>query len=95
MKKALSIIAIVVLSAPAGYAADADGGFTTQPERMKSCRDQASRKNLSGREEAIYLSECLKAAAQWGRIKSCNQEADAKALKGEAREKFMAECRKG
>lgn len=74
-----------------------------QQARMKSCNEQASKKELKGRERQAFMSECLSAkgkggdakmTAQQQRMKSCNAQASKKGMKGDERKAFMSECLK-
>lgn len=74
-----------------------------QQQRMKSCNDQAGKKDLKGRERQAFMSECLSAKgkgggkmnAQQARMKSCNAQAAKRDLKGDERQAFMSRCLKG
>jgi hypothetical protein len=109
---ASSIALALALAAP-GYAQDkkeADKAPSkaqkAQQARMKSCNEQAGKKDLKGRERQAFMSECLSAkgskgkgdgkmTAQQQRMKSCNAQASKKGMKGDARKDFMSECLKG
>jgi hypothetical protein len=107
---ATSIALALALAAP-GYAQDkkeADKAPSkaqkAQQARMKSCNEQAEKKDLKGRERQSFMSECLstkgkskgdgKLTAQQQRMKTCNAQASKKGMKGDARKDFMSECLK-
>jgi hypothetical protein len=71
---------------------------------MKSCNEQAGKKDLKGRERQSFMSECLSGGgsgkgkemtAQQKKMKSCNAQASKKGMKGDERQNFMSNCLKG
>lgn len=98
MRSISSIAAAVCVFLLAGPAVAQDKDKpTAQQQKMKSCNEQASRKDMKGDERKAFMSKCLKAdsgdlTAQQEKMKSCNAQASKKDLKGDKRRDFMSEC---
>ena len=101
-----SIALALALGAPA-WAQDKDDkkpskAQAAQQQRMKSCNEQAAKKDLKGRERQAFMSECLSAkgkgdgkmTAQQQKMRTCNAQASKKGLKGDERKAFMSDCLK-
>lgn len=76
---------------------------SAQQNLMKTCNEDAGKKNLSGDVRKAYMKACLSgdaaakpaaagATPQQQRMKDCNAEASSKAIKGDARKAFMSSC---
>ena len=90
---AIVLAAGVGLVAAPAFAADA-ATPNPQQERMKTCNEDAARKELKGDERKKFMSDCLSAEkkADDNRMAECNTKS--KGMKGDERNKFMSECLK-
>lgn len=63
---ATTVAAALLFAAPAlpqDKQADAPKKEAVQQQRMKTCNDQAGKKDLKGRERQAFMSRCLKGRA--------------------------------
>ena len=104
---ALAVVAILASASPGSYAQQSNQSApNAQPERMKTCKTQASSQKLTGDARKSFMSECLSSTARSGsgstsrdsqqdKMLYCNFQASGRHLTGDVRKSFVSDCLKG
>lgn len=93
MKAFVTIVALVILAVPYGFA-------ETQKEKAQRCNDAATKSSLTGEQRKNFLNKCMSGTTQTEltpdqqKMKNCNDVAKQKGLTPEQRKNLMKNCQK-
>jgi len=93
MKMLVTVIAVVMLAMPHGFA-------ETAKEKSQRCNDAATKQSLTGQQRKNFLNKCMSSGSQpeltsdQQKLKNCNDVSKDKNLTAEQRKNLMKNCQK-